>query len=342
MKYNSSKREERTYSMGIKEEEPFRLADFKPGRDHFRQEVLHGLSKSPKELPCKYFYDEPGALLFERICALDEYYIPRTERAIMEACIEEVAELLGPNVLLIEYGSGNSTKTRTLINHLRQPAAYVPIDISHRQLLQVARGLAADYPELEVLPVCADYTNNFELPVPQRPCRRRVVYFPGSTIGNFAPAEAKQFLRHIADVCRRGGGLLIGVDLKKAPGVLHRAYNDSQGVSAAFNLNLLGRLNRELGSNFQLASFEHYAFYNPAEGRVEMHLVSLKDQIVKLGEVTITFTRGESIHTENSYKFSLDQFQQLAAAAGFKVERVWTDELQWFSLQYLTCERGKA
>ncbi|GAI15634.1 unnamed protein product, partial [marine sediment metagenome] len=177
--------------------------------------------------------------------------------------------------------------------------------------------------------------NNFELPVPQRMCRHRVVYFPGSTIGNFDPIQARHFLERIASVYRRGGGLLIGVDLKKDPNVLHRAYNDSQGVTAAFNLNLLGRLNRELGFNFQLESFQHYAFYNPGKGRVEMHLISLRDQIVNIGGVAIPFVRGESIHTENSYKFSLDQFRQLAVVAGFGVEHVWTDEQQWFSLQYL-------
>ncbi len=321
--------------MNSKEDKQIRLHDFKPSLDRFRAEVLSGLRKSQKELPSKYFYDEPGSRLFERICTLDEYYIPRTEAAIMEAYMEEMVELLGPNVLLIEYGSGNSTKTRILLNHLHELAAYVPIDISREQLLRATKELASDYPGLEVLPVCADYTSDFALPALKRSSVREVVYFPGSTIGNFDPIPAKHFLEHIAGVCGPGGGLLIGVDLKKDPGVLHRAYNDRQGVTAAFNLNLLERINRELTCDFQLEWFEHYAFYNPREGRVEMHLVSRRDQTVHLDNVTIPFTKGESIWTESSYKFNLDEFQQLAAAAGFKVEHVWTDEKQWFSVQYL-------
>jgi dimethylhistidine N-methyltransferase len=278
--------------------------------------------------------------LFERICVLDEYYIPRTEVAIMETYIEEMVELLGPSVVLIEYGSGNSTKTRILLDHLREPTAYVPIDISREQLLRATKELASSYPGLEVLPVCADYTSSFELPAPKQPSHRKVVYFPGSTIGNFDLIPAKHFLGHIAGVCGPGGGLLIGVDLKKDPSVLHRAYNDNQGVTAAFNLNLLERINRELNCDFQLEGFEHYAFYNPLEGRVEMHLVSLRDQTVRLDNATIPFAKGESIWTESSYKFDLDEFQQLAAAAGFKAEHTWTDEQQWFSVQYLVNTGG--
>jgi dimethylhistidine N-methyltransferase len=293
------------------------------------------LRKSQKELPSKYFYDEQGSCLFERICTLEEYYIPRTEVAIMEAYAEEIAALLGPNVLLIEYGNGNSTKTRILLDHLRQPAAYVPIDISRGQLLHTAKELVSDYPSLEVLPVCADFTSGFELPVADKPPAHKVAYFSGSTIGNFDPVPAKQLLERIGGVCGPGGGLLIGVDLKKDPGVLHRAYNDHEGITAAFNLNLLERINRELNCDFQLEWFEHYAFYNPREGRVEMHLVSLRDQTVHLDNVTIPFAKGESIWTESSYKFNLDEFEQMAAAAGFKVEHIWMDEQQWFSVQYL-------
>jgi len=326
--------------MNSEDDKEIRLHDFKPGQDCFRAEVLSGLRKSQKELPAKHFYDEPGSCLFERICTLDEYYIPRTEAAIMETYIEEMVELLGPRVLLIEYGSGNSAKTRILLDHLREPAAYVPIDISREQLLRATRELASAYSGLEVLPVCADYTSDFELPVPKRPSAHKVVYFPGSTIGNFDPIPARHFLQRIAGVCGPGGGLLIGVDLKKDPGVLHHAYNDSQGVTAAFNLNLLERINRELNGNFQLEWFEHYAFYNSREGRVEMHLMSLRDQTVELDNTTISLARGESIWTESSYKFELDEFEQMAAAAGFKVEHVWTDERQWFSVQYLVNRRG--
>ncbi|MFC1979683.1 L-histidine N(alpha)-methyltransferase [Chloroflexota bacterium] len=305
------------------------------GGAHFRSEVLSGLSKLQKELPSKYFYDERGSCLFERICTLDEYYIPRTEIAIMETNIDEMVELLGPNVLLVEYGSGNSAKTRILLDHMQELAAYAPIDICRKQLQRVAKEISSDYCEFDVLPICADYTNSIELPVLKQPCSRTVVYFPGSTVGNFEPAHARHFLKHIAGVCGPGGGLLIGVDLKKDSSILHRAYNDPQGITAAFNLNLLERINRELNCNFQLEWFEHYAFYNPLEGRVEMHLVSLKDQLIQLDSVAIPFAKGESIRTESSYKFNLDEFQQLAAAAGFEVEHVWTDEKQWFSIQYL-------
>jgi len=327
-------------SMNSEESRQIGRYDFNQGYDHFRAEVLSGLQKLQKELPCKYFYDEQGSLLYERICTLEEYYIPRTEASIMETYIEEMVELLGPHVLLIEYGSGNCMKTRILLEHLRDLAAYVPIDISREQLLRVTRQLASDYPELEVLPVCADYTSSFELPVPKRPSNRVVVYFPGSTIGNFNPVSAKLFLQHIAVACGPDGGLLIGVDLKKDPTVLRHAYNDCQGVTAAFNLNLLERINRDLGCDFQLDWFEHYAFYNPREGRVEMHLVSLKDQIVHLDNVAIPFAKGESIWTESSYKFSLDEFEQVVDTAGFRVEHVWTDEQQWFSVQFLVNAAG--
>jgi len=253
----------------------------------------------------------------------------------MESCVGEIVELLGPRVLLVEYGSGDCRKVQLLLDHLCDPVAYVPIDISQEQLLRVTQELDLDYPQIEVLPVCADYTGSFKLPSPKQPSERVVVYFPGSTIGNFDPIPAKHFLEHIAAVCGLGGALLIGVDLKKDPLVLHRSYNDSQGITAAFNLNLLERINRELNGDFRLEWFEHYAFYNPREGRVEMHLVSQREQVVHLDNVTIRFAKGETIWTESSYKYNLDEFEQMAAAAGFKVERVWTDERQWFSIQYL-------
>ena len=326
--------------MNSREGNQIRLHDFNPARERFLAEVLSGLRKSQKELPSKYFYDEEGSHLFERICTLDEYYIPRIEAAIMETYIEEMAGLLGPRVLLVEYGSGNCAKTRFLLDHLHEPVAYVPIDISRERLLSAARELAADYPEMEVLPVCADYTSGFDLPVPKRPSERAVVYFPGSTIGNFDPVPARLFLEHVAGVCRLGGGLLIGVDLKKDPRVLHRAYNDSQGVTAAFNLNLLERINRDLNCDFRPDWFQHYAFYNPGESRVELHLVSLREQTVHLDNVVIPFVEGESIWTESSYKFNVDEFEQMAVAAGFKVERAWTDKQQWFSVQYLVSTGG--
>ncbi len=309
--------------------------DLEQARERFRAEVLSGLLKPQKELPPKYFYDERGSQLYERICALDEYYLPRTEARIMEAHIEEIVELLGPNVILIEYGCGNCAKTRILLDNLPEQSAYVPIDISREQLMRVADELAVNYPSLEVLPVHADYTSNFDLPALKRACDRIVVFFPGSTIGNFDPVPARDFLSYIAGVCGPGGALLIGVDLKKDPTVLNSAYNDRDGITAAFNLNLLERINRELHGDFQLEQFQHHAFYNPEEGRIEMHLLSLRDQIVHLDDVNIPFSQGESIWTESSYKYNLDEFEAMAAAAGFKVERFWTDKQQWFSVQYL-------
>ncbi|MFC2035358.1 L-histidine N(alpha)-methyltransferase [Chloroflexota bacterium] len=309
--------------------------DFKLGQDRFRAEVLNGLRKAQKELPSKYFYDKQGSYLFERICALNEYYIPRTEAAIMETYAEEMIDLLGPRILLIEYGSGSCDKVRVLLDYLHDLVAYIPVDISREQLLLATGELLSAYSGLEVLPVCADYTSGFELPVPKRPNERKVVYFPGSTIGNFDPIPAKQFLERVAKVCGPGGALLIGIDLQKDPGILHRAYNDDHGITAAFNFNLLKRINRELDCNIRVEWFEHYAFYNPREGRVEMHLVSLRDQIVNLDGVTIPFTKGESIWTESSYKYTLDGFEEMATVAGFNVEHIWTDERQWFSVQYL-------
>jgi len=242
--------------------------DFKPGLESFLAEVLIGLRKPQKELPSKYFYDERGSQLFERICELKEYYITGIEASIMRSHIKEIVELIGPHVLVIEHGCGNCEKVRFLMDHLHDPVAFIPIDISQEQLVQVAKELDSIFPQLQVLPVCADYTSNFELPIPKRESKRTVVYFPGSTIGNFDPMPARHFLEHVANLCGSDGALLTGVDLKKDPAVLHDAYNDSERVTAAFNLNLLERINRELGCDFQLDAFEHYAFYNPRESRV--------------------------------------------------------------------------
>jgi dimethylhistidine N-methyltransferase len=314
---------------------PNQVLDFKPEREYFRTEVLSGLRKVQKELPSKYFYDERGSYLYERICSLNEYYPPRTEIAIMKTHIREIVKLLGPNICLIEYGCGNCAKTRVLLDCLPDISAYVPIDISIEQLRRISKELKSHYLGLEISPVCADYTSDFKLPPPKRECDRTVVYFPGSTIGNFEPFAARNFLKHIASVCRPGGALLIGVDLKKDPLVLHRAYNDDEGVTAAFNLNLLTRINRELNADFQIEQFRHYAFYDPNKGRIEMHLVSLRGQVVNLDDASIPFAEGESIWTESSYKFDLGEFALMATSAGFRVEKVWTDERQWFSVQYL-------
>ncbi len=254
----------------------------------------------------------------------------------MRRHIQEIADCIDPKALLIEYGSGSSLKTRLLLDHLPDLAGYVPIDISTEHLTQSAAQIAAQYPNLDVLPVSADFRDPVELPPSFRSIAHRVAYFPGSTIGNFHADEAGDFLKRVADVCGPAGSLLIGVDLKKDPAVLHQAYNDREGVTAAFNLNILVYLNRELGMDFQLDQFCHYAFYNTGPGRIEMHLVSLADQVVRLGDEAIVFKEGESIWTESSYKYTLGGFEALAADSGFQVNQVWTDADKLFSVQHLT------
>jgi dimethylhistidine N-methyltransferase len=316
------------------------LLDFEPAADDVRAQVLAGLSQSPRTLPCKLFYDERGSQLFDAICQLPEYYPTRTELAIMRAHGPEIAAALGVNTLLVEYGSGSSLKTRILLDHLADPAGYVPIDISRSHLMHAARALAASYPTISVRPVCADYTRPFSLPTfAERRPARVVGYFPGSTIGNFEPDAALAFLKSVRATCGAGSGLLIGVDLKKDPALLHAAYNDAAGVTAAFNLNILTRINRDIGSSFNPAAFAHYAFYNPRAGRMEMHLLSRRAQTVHLGAAaSVHFDNGESIHTESCHKYTLDTFAALAAAAGYRRERVWTDSRAWFSVQYLVCQ----
>jgi dimethylhistidine N-methyltransferase len=310
------------------------LCDLSPERERFLADVLDGLAASPKTLPCKYFYDARGSALFDRICALPEYYPTRTELAILHRHAGAMAAAIGPRAILVEYGSGSSTKTRLLLDQLAKPAAYVPVDISREHLLASAEALAAHYPGLRVIPVCADFTAPFALP--EVPGAERVVgYFPGSTIGNFGPAEARKFLADVAEQCGPGGALLIGVDLQKPRAVLEPAYDDARGVTAEFNRNLLRRANRELGADFDLAAFDHRAFWNAACGRVEMHLVSRRDQVVRVGGRAIPFAKGETIHTENSHKYELAGFAAIAAAAGFEVERVWTDDARLFSVQLL-------
>jgi dimethylhistidine N-methyltransferase len=304
--------------------------------------VLAGLAASRKYLPCKYFYDQTGSELFEKITALPEYYPTRTERAIMETHAAEMAALLGRRCLLVEYGSGSSTKTRLLLDQLCEAAGYVPIDVSCEHLSRSAEALATDYPGLQVLPLCADFTGSLQLPIPRLRPARRVVYFPGSTIGNFPPDESVLLLRRTAELCGAGGGLLLGADVRKDPNILEAAYNDSQGITAAFNCNLLARINRELGADFVLDQFDHHAFYNAAEGRIEMHLVSRCEQSVHLGSATFHFKLGESIHTENSYKYSLDEVRHLAEGGGFKPVRVWTDEAEFFSVHYLAVRQPES
>ena len=312
------------------------LHDCAPAMESFESEVLAGLSTFEKTLPCKYFYDAYGSALFDQICELPEYYPTRTEAAIMQGNAAEMAALVCPDSLLIEYGSGSSIKTRILLDRLPRLAGYVPMDISREHLRRTAAQLAKAYPHLDILPLCADYTTEFTLPPACRPVGSHVVYFPGSTIGNFHPIDAAAFLTSIAEVCGQSGGLLIGVDLKKDAAVLNAAYNDSQGVTAEFNLNLLTRMNAELGTDFDLENFSHRAYYNALAGRIEMHLLSLKSQTVRLGGAEINFEAEESILTECSYKYSLLDFAGLAKSAGLAVRKVWTDSEQKFSVQYLT------
>jgi len=309
--------------------------DLAPQQAGIRDEVLRGLLHQPKELPPKLFYDERGSQLFDQICELEEYYPTRTEMAIMRAYAHEMAALIGPDCLLVEYGIGSSLKTRILLDHLIAPAGYVPVDISREQLLRSAQRLALSYPRIEILPVWADYTAGLALPRPARRAAQAVIYFPGSTIGNCHPDEAVHLLRQIAALVEPGGGLLIGVDLQKDRATLELAYNDRAGVTAAFNLNMLARINRELGANFQLDQFLHRAFYNDCAGRIEMHLVSQRRQLIDIDGASIVFGAGESILTECSYKYSVESFGALARASGFEVTHVWTDPQRLFSVQYL-------
>lgn len=313
-----------------------RLLDLKPSRGQFLFDVVQGLLDRPKNIPCKYLYDKNGSELFEEICDLDEYYPTRTETTILEKNVEEMVGLFQPDTAMIEFGSGSSRKTKILLDSANDLAAYVPVDISERQLKETAEGLRNEYPDLEILPVCADYTKKFELPTERSRVSQRVVYFPGSTIGNFDPVEARDFLSQIAELVENGGGLLIGVDLKKDSETLESAYNDGKGVTAAFNKNLLHRINRELDGDFNVDKFEHLAFYNGDLGRIELHLESLVPQAVHVGGEEIVFEEGETIHTENSYKYNLEEFAFLAARAGMTAEKVWTDPRDLFSVQYLT------
>jgi dimethylhistidine N-methyltransferase len=308
--------------------------------DDFVRDVVEGLSRPAKELPCKYFYDARGSRLFDRICRLEEYYPTRCELALLRRHGAALAEAVGPGCALVEYGSGSSLKTRLLLDRLPDAAAYVPVDISGEHLFRSARRLARHYPSLEVAPVCADFTRPFALPPLRRPVRRRVVYFSGSTIGNFGPAEAAALLAGIARLCGPGGGLLIGVDLDKDPRLLEAAYNDRLGVTAAFNLNLLARINRELGADFDLAAFRHHAFYDRRHRRIEMHLVSRRPQTAHVAGTAFAFAEGETIRTEYSHKYRPEDFRALARPAGLEVEQVWTDDERLYSVQYLRAGGG--
>ncbi len=312
-----------------------RLVDLAPEVVSFRDAVLYGLARMPKSIPPMYFYDARGSALFEAICRLPEYYPTRTETAILLRHAGDIATRIGPDAHLIEYGSGGLQKVRPLLDALQTPAAYTPVDISAEHLDAAAQRLALEYPAIEVTAIVADYSRPFSVPAPKRPARTRTALFLGSTIGNFAPDEALGFLRQAARRLSGGGCLLLGADLRKDPVRLHAAYNDASGVTAQFNLNLLTRINREFHGTFDLASFDHYAFYNPGPGRIEMHLVSRKAQRVSVAGRSFGFNQGESVHTENSYKFTIEGLQGVARRAGFEPEHVWLDDEELFSLHLL-------
>jgi len=296
----------------------------------FERELVAALSAHPRSVSPKFFYDAAGSRLFDRICDLPEYYPTRTEFGLLADHGPEMVSHFGDGADLVEFGAGSLTKVRLLLDAWAHPGRFIPVDISAEHLHQSAAQLRAEYPGLEVLPVAGDFTRPLSLP----PAPRRVGFFPGSSIGNLGSEAAVRFLRQAAQALP-GGGLLVGVDLVKDPATLHRAYNDAAGVTAAFNRNLLVRANRELGADFDLEAFDHYAFYDPLQQRVEMHLVSRRAQTVTVGDHTFHFAQGESLHTENSHKYTLEGFRQLARRAGFTPGPAWVDEQQLFSVHWL-------
>jgi L-histidine Nalpha-methyltransferase len=309
--------------------------DRRPPVNDLLEVAQRGLALKPKRLPSWLFYDERGSALFDKICEQPEYYLTRCEIALMDEHAQSIADTLGSEVRLVEYGSGNARKTRMLLQHLHAPVAYVPVELSAEPLRRSVDQLAVEFPRLPLQPLCADFSKPLRLPIPPRAPRRTVVYFPGSTIGNFESREAAVLLRKMRNEMGDAGGILIGVDLKKDPAVIEAAYNDRAGVTAEFTLNMLRRLNRDIGSNFKLSAFAHRAHYNPMAGRIETHLVSRCEQQVKVGRMNVSFRADEAIQVEYSCKYSLEDFAALAARAGLAIQQVWTDSERMFSVQYL-------
>ena len=299
----------------------------------FARDLVAALANRPHSISPKYFYDVEGSRLFDRICELPEYYPTRSELRILQERAPEIAALAGRGAEIVEFGAGSLRKVRLLLQAFEAPARYLPIDISGEHLRDAAGILRAEFAGLDVQPVVADYTQALTLP-PARGSGRRIGFFPGSTLGNFTPEEALLFLERAAGLLR-GGALLLGADLVKDPQVLHAAYNDAQGVTAAFNLNLLARANRELGANFVLPQFAHYAYYEPVRQRIEMHLVSRVQQVVAVAGQRFALDEGESLHTENSHKFTIEGLRALAQRAGFRAGPVWTDPARLFSVHWL-------
>jgi len=296
----------------------------------FAQDVLEGLNATPKRLSAKYFYDAAGSELFERITEQPEYYLTRCEIEALQSHASEIAGLMPEGAALIEFGSGSNKKARIVLAAATKLAAYVPVDINGEMLQQEAAELRAYFPQLQILPVAADICYPFDLPDAAQRAPVRVGFFPGSTIGNFEPHEAASFLRNAAKILGPGARLIIGVDLIKPTEILNAAYNDAAGVTEEFNLNLLRRINRELGGNFRIECFEHHAFFNRERNRIEMHLASLRRQKVKVAGETIDFRAGETIHTENSYKYSVDSLRALARGVGWIPDGNWTDSKGYF------------
>jgi dimethylhistidine N-methyltransferase len=310
--------------------------DLAVSEESFETAVLTGFARSRKALPCKFLYDARGSQLFDEICRLPEYYPTRTEIGILADRAPEVAQLMGPGVQLVELGSGSSRKIRLLLDLLQDVSCYVPVDISSEHLRLAAEAVADDHPGIPVAAICADYTADFELPAAlQGGFAKRVAFFPGSTIGNLMPEEALMLLRSCWRLVGRGGDMLVGVDLVKDDAVLNAAYNDASGVTAQFNLNLLERINRELGGDFDLGRFAHVAFFNRAESRMEIYIESLVTQLVRIAGHGFRLNAGERIHTEYSYKYTIDGFRALARSAGWTPVETWTDPAALFSVHYL-------
>ena len=308
--------------------------DFSPDLGDFREALIQGLSRRDKAIPCRFLYDARGSALFDRICKLPEYYPTRTELGILRAVAQQVADRVGPGAQMIELGGVNSLKARILLDALDEPAAYIPVDISRDHLRASAEAIHAENPGLSVLAVCADYTQPFELPTAPGG-GMRLGFFPGSTIGNLQPDEAIGFLAAWAQRLGPGSAMVVGVDLRKDAAILEPAYDDAEGVTAAFSKNLLVRANRELGTDFEVDAFAHRARYDAVRGRIEIHLESLQAQTVQIGDTPITFAQGERVHVEDSCKYSIEGFRALARAAGFRPTEVWTDADQLFSVHYL-------
>lgn len=318
----------------MRNESPMRQVDEEV--NEFLSDVLHGLCQRQRTIPPKYFYDARGSRLFDLICTTPEYYPTRTETGILEQYGAQMAELIGTSCAIIELGSGSATKTPLLLQHLSNDAVYVPIDICEPHLLQSTQRLMDMFPAMPMQPICADYMQLPSLTLDDHAGLRRVVFFPGSTIGNCAPDEAIQLLRHAAELTGDDGGMLIGVDCKKSPQFLNAAYNDANGHTAAFNLNLLERMQRELNAELDPDGFAHYASYNPGEGRIEMHLVSQRKQSIRLNGDVFEFEQGETIHTENSYKYAAHEFHELVSAAGWYPKAMWADSDGLFNVHYLS------